>query len=167
MAIVDAVPIIGKVGVFVNAPLTEVRDIAKRCHLDFVQLSGDESQEYCAQLGYPVIKAVRINKAGVLPGISDYKVAWLLFDTFVPGSYGGTGQTFDWSQVPSIHENLLVPIMVAGGLTPQNIGEAIMKARPQGVDVSGGVETDGQKDLDKIACFIKAARAAEKRIEHA
>jgi phosphoribosylanthranilate isomerase len=158
-AITTVVSNIGKVGVFVNAPLTEVQAIAQYCRLDFIQLAGDESPEYCAQLGYPVIKTIRIPPDGMLPDLNSYHtVAWLLFDTFVAGSYGGTGQIFDWRQIVGIQAKLNIPVMIAGGLTPDNVGEAIRQAAPQGVDVSGGVETDGQKDTRKIACFTKAVR---------
>lgn len=167
-SIAAVVPNMQKVGVFVNAPLPEVRDIAQRCRLDLIQLSGDEPPEYCASLGYPVIKAARVAASGIIPDIANYRVSWLLLDTYMPGSYGGTGQTFDWRLAAAvINARPAAPVIVAGGLNPENVGEAISQIRPQGIDVSGGVETDGKKDLDKIARFIKNARAAERRLTDA
>lgn len=91
--------------------------------------------------------------------MSAYKVDYLLLDTYIPGSCGGTGKTFDWQAARQVIEKGMgAPVLVAGGLTPENVAEAIVKIRPEGVDVSGGVETDGIKDIDKIVRFIKAAR---------
>ncbi|MCE5284977.1 MAG: phosphoribosylanthranilate isomerase, partial [Pelosinus sp.] len=129
--------------------------------LDFVQLCGDESPEYCRAVGYPVIKVAKVPPSGIVPDMSAYKVDYFLLDTFIAGSHGGTGKTFAWPEARKvIKEGMGAPIIVAGGLTPENVTEAISETRPQGVDVSGGVETDGAKDIDKIACFIKAAQEA-------
>lgn len=158
----EKVPGLQKVGVFVNAPLSEIREIAKRCRLDYIQLSGDESPEYCRQVGLPVMKTVKVPPNGVVPAMDEYPAEWLLLDTYIPGSYGGTGQTFDWRQAGAAIAKFTKPALVAGGLTPENVGDAVRQAGPQGVDVSGGVETNGQKDLEKIIRFIQSARAAER-----
>lgn len=149
---------IGKVGVFVNAPLTEVQEIAKACKLDFVQLHGDESPEYCKLVKYPVIKAVRVGSKFDPLAVAAYDVEWLLLDSFVTGQQGGTGVTFDWQQTKSIREQIKTPLFVAGGLTGENVGEAVRILAPEGIDVSGGVETDGHKDQEKIRQFLLAAR---------
>jgi phosphoribosylanthranilate isomerase len=149
--------------VFVNAPLAEVQDIAKACYLDYVQLCGEESPEYCKLVGYPVIKVAKVPPSGLVPDVSEYEVDYLLLDTYIAGSHGGTGKTFAWQAAGQvIKAGLGAPVLVAGGLTPDNVAKAIVAAQPQGVDVSGGVETDGVKDTDKIARFIKAARQAER-----
>jgi phosphoribosylanthranilate isomerase len=136
-----------------------VQDIVRTCRLDYVQLCGDESPEYCKAVGYPVIKVAKVPPSGIVPDMSAYKVDYLLLDTFIAGSHGGTGKTFAWQEArKAIKEGMGAPIIVAGGLTPKNVAQAIIEARPQGVDVSGGVETDGVKDIDKIAGFIKAAQ---------
>ncbi len=167
-SIAGAVPNVGKVGVFVNTPLTEVQDIARQCGLDLIQLSGDEPPDYCACLNFPVIKAARVAETKIIPDITNYQVSWLLLDAYRPGSYGGTGQTFNWQLAADIIKaGPTAPVIVAGGLNPENVGEAIRLIRPQGVDVSGGVETDGKKDLDKIVQFIKNARLAEGRLADA
>jgi phosphoribosylanthranilate isomerase len=156
--IAEATPGIAKVGVFVNAPLGEVQEIAKECKLDFVQLHGDESPEYCRLVRYPVIKAVRVGLDFDPLGLGAYDVEWLLLDSFVPGQQGGTGTTFDWQQTQKVREQIKHPLFVAGGLTVENVGEAIRILTPQGIDVSGGVETNGSKDNEKIRQFLLAAR---------
>jgi phosphoribosylanthranilate isomerase len=154
-------PGIGKVGVFVNTPLAEVQSVAHSCQLDYVQLHGDESPEYCSLVGYPVIKAF-----GIRPGVSStifegYQASWTLFDTFNAGQQGGTGIAFDWQEAQALVCQTPRPLMVAGGLTPDNVAAAIRLLKPDGVDVSGGVETNGAKDLAKIEQFISAVRGGE------
>lgn len=159
----EAVPNIKKVGVFVDAPLTEVQNIAKECRLDYVQLCGDESPGYSRLVGYPVIKVAKVPPSGTIPDMSAYEVDYFLLDTFIAGSHGGTGKTFAWQEAGQVvKKGMGAPVLIAGGLTPDNVAKAILEAAPQGVDVSGGVETDGVKDIDKIARFIKAVRQAEK-----
>jgi len=153
-------PGIGKVGVFVNAPLTEVQMIARECRLDFVQLHGDEPPEYCQAVGYPVIKAFRIKPDSSPKVFCGYHPDWILFDSFVAGQQGGTGIAFDWQKAQDLVWQTPRPFMAAGGLTPDNVAQAIRILRPDGVDVSGGVETNGVKDIDKIERFIAAARSA-------
>ncbi|SMC75460.1 phosphoribosylanthranilate isomerase [Sporomusa malonica] len=151
-------PGICKVGVFVNAPLTEVQSIARECQLDYVQLHGDESPEYCSLVGYPVIKAFSIRPGFSSEIFKGYQASWTLFDTFSAGQQGGTGKAFDWQEAQALVCQTPRPFMVAGGLTPDNVGEAIQILTPDGVDVSGGVETNKVKDLAKIERFIAAVR---------
>ena len=152
---------IGKVGVFVNAPLSEVNDIAKRCKLDFIQLHGDESPEYCKLVKGRVIKAVRVGANFDPSSLVAYDVEWLLFDSFVLGQQGGTGIAFDWQQAQALRQQIKVPLFVAGGLTAENVGDAVRVLTPEGIDVSGGVETNGSKDIEKIKQFIIAAHRAK------
>lgn len=141
-----------------DAPLDEVQDIAKRCKLDYVQLHGNESPEYCRLVKYPVIKAVRVGGDFDPLALAAYDVDWVLFDSFVPGQQGGTGLTFDWQKARVQRQQVKIPLFVAGGLTPENVGDAVEILSPEGIDVSGGVETDGRKDLEKIRQFLIAAR---------
>jgi phosphoribosylanthranilate isomerase len=152
---------IAKVGVFVNAPLHEVQAVAHECQLDYVQLHGDESPAYCQQVGYPVIKAFRIGPEFRVPAFAGYQTAWTLFDSFSVGQQGGTGIAFDWHQAQVLVQQAPKPLMAAGGLTPDNVAEAIQILKPDGVDVSGGVETNGVKDIAKIERFIAAVRRTE------
>ena len=157
------------VGVFVDMPAAEVNRIADFCHLDWVQLSGDESWDYCKELAKPIIKVVRIGKRqqpdGICADLAAGKKTLLtqkhiyLLDSHVKGRYGGTGKTFDWSLARQVAEQF--PVIIAGGLTPENVAQAIEMAAPWGVDVSSGVETGGVKDIGKIRAFIEAVRRAD------
>ncbi len=153
----------GKVGVFVNQPLSEVLEIADFCHLDYLQLHGEESPEYCRSLNRPVIRACRVGPDFTPATLADYPADYLLLDSFVPGQPGGTGLTFDWRSVSLRIGRPRQKFLVAGGLTPENVSEAIHILNPDGVDVSGGVETDGVKNPGKISRFIAAARSAAER----
>ncbi len=157
-AIAKQVGNIGKVGVFVNSPAAVVREIAIACQLDFVQLHGEESPDYCRSLKFPVIKAFKVGPDFTVSRLTGYDVNWILLDSDVFGEAGGTGKTFDWQQSARLIHQIKVPVMVAGGLTAANVATAISILQPQGVDVSGGVETAGSKDLAKIRRFIQAAR---------
>lgn len=159
--IANTVKNVGKVGVFVNTPLAEVQEIAKKCKLDFVQLHGEESPEYCRLVRYPVIKAIRVGEQFDPQSLANYDVDWVLFDSLVPGQQGGTGIPFDWHKAKAIRTQIKIPLLIAGGLTPDNVAEAIRTLSPQGIDVSGGVETDGQKDIEKIKQFLLATRNTE------
>ena len=157
------------VGVFVNMPADEVNQIASSCNLDWVQLSGDEPWEYCHQITMPVIKAVRIKEgqqaeeicADLASGarVLASKRHIYLLDSQVKGKYGGTGMTFDWSLARQAAEQF--PVIIAGGLTPENVAQAIEMSAPWGVDVSSGVEVDGVKDITKIRTFMEAVRRAD------
>lgn len=155
------------VGVFVNESTERMLEIAERVGLDLLQLSGDESAEQVGECAayYPTIKAVRF-PASMPPeqAISDLEPytrldlgdrVRLLLDTYSPGIYGGTGETVDWSLAAGIAERL--PLILAGGLNPGNVGAAIERVFPWAVDVSSGVETGGVKDSALIREFISAA----------
>jgi len=150
-------------------PAPEVNMIASSCHLDWVQLSGDEPWEYCRQITKPLIKAVRIRQgqrpepigANLATGeriLSSQRHLYLL-DSQVKGRYGGTGITFDWSLARRVAEQF--PVIIAGGLTPNNVAQAIEMVAPWGVDVSSGVEVGGVKDIVKIRAFIEAVRRVD------
>ena len=148
-------PFVTSVGLFVDAEPDQVRATLARVPLDLLQFHGEESPDYCAVFGRPWIKAVRM-RPGIdpqtLPGLYP-GAAGLLLDAYDPARAGGTGQCFDWDLVPP---ELAPHIVLAGGLDPDNVAEAIRRVRPYGVDVSGGVEAaKGLKDRHKMADFIK------------
>lgn len=160
-----------KVGLFVNAPADEVRRACADVPLDVVQLHGDESPEYVAQLaGRRVLKAFRTD-AEVVARVLDYvaacaaqgtPLAGVLVDAFHAGSYGGTGKQADWPAARELRSQLgSVPLILAGGLKPENVAAAIAAVGPYGVDTASGVETaPGVKDAALIEQFIAAARTA-------
>ena len=156
------------VGVFVNTPADEINRIAKYCNFDRIQLSGDEPWEFVRKLHRPAIKAVKISKEHtsekLLSELSGgYKKADYYFlpllDCAANGSYGGSGKSFDWAVAKKATERYR--FVLAGGLTPENVGEAIASARPWAVDTSSGVETNGRKSVNKIKGFIAAVRSAD------
>lgn len=148
-----------KVGVFVNAPAELVLDAIGRCLLNLLQFHGDESPGYCMQFGLMAMKAFRIRDAASLQRLAEYRTdAWLL-DAYNPDKPGGTGETFNWDLAAEAGK-LGRPIFLAGGLTVENVAEAIRRADPYAVDVSSGVEmAPGRKDHAKVSAFIKAAKA--------
>lgn len=152
----------GKVGVFVDQPLAEVTEIASQCRLDYIQLHGNESAEYRRSLNRPLIHAVRVGPNLNPAALKTDANSWLLLDSFVAGQQGGTGIAFDWQATRKLIGRPRQKFFVAGGLNAANVADAIRILRPDGVDVSGGVETDGKKDPEKIRQFIAAARAAER-----
>jgi len=157
------------VGVFVNIPAAQVNHISEYCGLDYVQLSGDEPWGYCAQVALPLIKAVRVARGEDMKKVlADLRCGreelggrgfLCLLDSHVPGEYGGSGQTFDWTVAAEVSRSFTT--ILAGGLTPQNVGEAIKIAQPWGVDVSSGVETADTKDVSKIRAFVEAVRKVD------
>lgn len=149
-------PLVTKVGVFVNEPVELVNEIAQYCGLDVVQLHGQESPEYCQQMGRAVIKGISVRDSDSLAVLSAYQVQGFLLDTYHPDQRGGTGTTFDWSLMLEAQSNR--PMILAGGLTPENVAQAVKLVQPYGVDVSSGVETNGIKDPFKIEAFIKGAK---------
>ncbi|MEN8615026.1 phosphoribosylanthranilate isomerase [Dehalogenimonas sp. THU2] len=154
-------------GVFVNAPAYEVNRIAEYCRLDRVQLSGDEDEDYCRRIERPLIRATRVGEDTVIEEIESRISAspsntLHLLDARSPEGYGGTGRSFDWELLAGLDTAL--PLVVAGGLSPENVGQLIMRYRPWGVDVSSGVETHGHKDPAKILAFIRAVRDAGARL---
>ena len=154
-------PFVMKVGVFVNAPEDLVVRAIRECGLNLLQFHGDEPPEYCLQFGLMSMKAFRIRDAASLQALSGYHTdAWLL-DAYAPDKPGGTGETFNWDLAFEA-QSLGRPIFLAGGLTPENVGEAVRRARLYGVDVSSGVEAGpGRKDHAKVKAFIQAAKAVE------
>jgi phosphoribosylanthranilate isomerase len=158
------------VGVFVNLAALEVNHIADYCRLDWVQLSGDESWQYCQEIKQPIIKAVHVSASSTAEEIlAEIEVGYqlclkydliCLLDSQVRNAHGGTGEAFDWQLAEEVSARF--PVMVAGGLTPANVGQLVMKTKPWGVDVSTGIESNAQKDVSKIKAFIEAVRKAER-----
>ncbi|MDQ7842769.1 MAG: phosphoribosylanthranilate isomerase [Armatimonadota bacterium] len=156
-AIVAALPpFVTRVGVFVDEDPARIREVAASVPLDLVQLHGSESPRYCAALGLPVIKAVRMRDRTSGAALGEYRVAGFLLDSFEPNLAGGTGKPFPWALAAGLRAP--APLILAGGLTAENVGEALEIVRPYGVDVSSGVETDGRKDPAKIREFIRRVR---------
>ena len=146
-------PFVTTVGLFVNASEQEVEAVLEKTQLNLLQFHGDESPQECRRYGLPYLKALRMQDGIDISTVAELysDAAGILLDSFQPGVPGGTGQTFDWSLIPSISK----PIVLAGGLNPGNVGSAIQQVKPYAVDVSGGVEQDkGIKDHQKMAEFI-------------
>ena len=156
-------PFVSAVGLFVDADPAVVRATLEQVPLDLLQFHGDEAPEDCAGFGRRWIKAVRMRPdIDLLAEQARYRdAAGLLLDTVEPGRVGGTGQSFDWSRIPA---TIAGSIVLAGGLDPANVAEAIARVRPYGVDVSGGVEiTKGVKDRDRIFAFMQEVRNGDIR----
>jgi phosphoribosylanthranilate isomerase len=148
------------VGVFADQDADTINAIVSDCRLDLVQLSGSEPWDLCSLLERPVLKCLKVREgqaAGeVLASVGQGAVP--LLDPYVEGTYGGAGMTLDWDVAAEVAHSL--PVVLAGGLRPDNVGEAVRRVRPWGVDVSSGVEADGVKDVAKIRAFIKEAKEA-------
>ena len=161
-AIIAAMPpFVSVVGLFVNATTAEIQSTLTQVHLDIVQFHGDETPEQCAQINFPYYKAIRVKPdTNLLQYAIDFKGAnALLLDTFSEQDYGGTGHVFDWNLIP---KNLTKPVILAGGLVPENVANAIKQVQPYAVDVSGGVElSKGIKDAAKIVAFMRAVSVKE------
>ena len=155
-------PFVAKVGVFVNPSEDEVRR-ALACGLDTLQFHGEEPPEFCRRFGLKVLKAFRIRDAGSLHGLPAYDhEAWLL-DSYVAGQPGGTGERFNW-EVAVEASKFGRPIILAGGLNPGNVAEAVRKVRPYALDVSSGVESEpGKKDREKVRAFLAAAKGVSEK----
>jgi phosphoribosylanthranilate isomerase len=154
-------PFVAAVGLFVNEEPARVREVADFCGLDLLQLHGDEPAAGCSFPPYRVIKALRVKNAESLAGLSAYPVSAVLLDAWMADAYGGTGHRFDWQM--AAHAAREGTVILAGGLTPENVGEAVRIVHPYGVDVSSGVElAPGRKDHEKVAAFIRNARAADR-----
>jgi phosphoribosylanthranilate isomerase len=153
------------VGVFADQPAHEVNEIAEAAGLDLVQLSGGEGIDFVRKIERPVLSAVHVGAttepSDVFDVISGSPAAGVLLDTASPGARGGTGQSFDWDIARSIARRL--PFLLAGGLNPENVAEAIATVAPWGVDVSTGVETGGTKDAEKVRAFVRAAKGRAPR----
>ncbi len=153
-------PFIIRTGVFVDAPAEEVFSAMHSCGLNLLQFHGRETPEYCRQFGMMTMKAFRIRDAESLHEIPNYDTDAYLLDSYVPEKSGGTGETFNWNLVTQA-EDFGKPIFLAGGLTPENVAEAVRTVRPFGVDVSSGVElSPGKKDPKKMRAFVAAVRSA-------
>ena len=153
-------PFVQSVGLFVNAEPAFIESVLSRVSLDLLQFHGDETPDECARYGRPYLKAVRVTtETDLLKYAADFDAArGLLLDAYVVGVPGGTGERFDWRLIPA---NLPKPIVLSGGLTPDNVAEAVQQIRPWAVDVSSGVEASkGIKDPQKVAQFIAKAKAS-------
>lgn len=161
---------INTVGLFVNASLAEIRTITDSVRLDYLQLHGDEAPEQMAEiasLGIPVVRALRL---GGLPEVDAYLLSCqkldvlptaILLDAAAPGHFGGTGQLADWGEAGRWHDVPHRPRMIlAGGLVPENVADAVRAVRPFGVDTASGIETAGVKDPAKMRSFVLNARSA-------
>lgn len=158
VALVKAVPaFVTRVGLFLDQDAGEVASVVKRVPLSLLQFHGTESGRYCRQFGLPYIKAVSMGSEWDSAAVDDEyaDAAGVLLDSHEPGGVGGTGHSFDWHSVP----DLRLPLILAGGLNPANVGRAVTAVRPWAVDVSSGVEdAPGVKNEQKIIEFIKEAR---------
>ena len=151
-------------GVFVDAPLDEVVKAAEDESLAIVQLHGDEGPDFCREAarrtGCKVIKAIRVHSTADVRGAEAYRTDYHLFDAYRPGRPGGTGESFDWDLIANRRSE--IPTILAGGLHPDNVAEAIEVARPFAVDVSSGIETSpGVKDHALMAAFAEQALGVE------
>lgn len=147
-------PFVSVVGLFVNATAENVRQTLKQIPLSLLQFHGDESAEFCEQFNMPYIKAIRMQSAAdLIQASKDFSAASaFLLDSYQHGVPGGTGQTFDWSMITAVNK----PLILAGGLTTENVAEAIRQVSPYAVDVSGGVEeSKGLKSNNKISAFMR------------
>lgn len=155
-------PNIKAVGVFVNAPITEVANCCADNTIDLIQLHGDESDEYMAQLksitDKPIIRAVRVRSTEDIMKADHLPCDYLLFEAYIKDQYGGSGVTFDWSLIPKIEK----PFFLAGGLDRTNINEAVRQCDPYCLDISSGVETNWRKDNKKIKEIVTIVRSITK-----
>lgn len=159
-----APPLLQRVALFVDAPAERVREVLDSVPLHLLQFHGDEDAAYCEQFGRPYMKALRVREGlDLRAACAPFTGAdAILLDSWREGVPGGTGQVFDWRRA---RQDFSRPIVLAGGLTPENVGEGMALLRPAAVDVSGGVEsTPGRKDPEKTARFIAAVRAADRRV---
>lgn len=148
------------VGVFADQDADTVNAICDDVGLDLVQLSGSEPWEVCAHINRPIFKCMKVRDGETSQQlmVHVHEGAVVLLDPYVEGTYGGTGKTLDWNVASEIARQ--TPTVLAGGLTPKNIAEAVRTVQPWAVDVSSGVETEGAKDTEKIRAFIAQAKEA-------
>ncbi|PLY01115.1 MAG: phosphoribosylanthranilate isomerase [Desulfuromonas sp.] len=150
-----------KVGLFVNEQAEVVNRVAAESGIGLVQLHGDETPDYCRRIELPVMKALRVRNEESVRSWQDYPAVAILLDAWHPEKFGGTGEACDWNLAATLATQ--TKIILAGGLNPQNISKAVRMVRPQGVDVSSGVEKmPGKKDPEKVAAFITNARESFK-----
>lgn len=144
---------IARVGVFVNHEKDFINEAISEVPLDMIQLHSDETPDFCNQFDVPILKALRIKNEASLSVMDQYDVAVFLLDTFSNDQYGGTGETFDWSV---LNRKFKTPIILSGGLNPENILDAIDAVNPSAVDVNSGVESSpGKKDFNKLKLLFK------------
>ena len=149
-----------RVGVFVNADEALINRALSECLLNILQFHGDETPEDCAQYPVMTLKAFRVQGPETLEQMKDYSTAGFLLDAYTKEARGGTGEKFNWDLAVQAQQ-LRKPVFLAGGLTPDNVAEAVRKVEPFGVDVSSGVESEpGKKDSEKMVAFVKAAKSA-------
>jgi phosphoribosylanthranilate isomerase len=159
--VLELPPFVDTVGVFVDETAEQVNKIADYCNLDLIQLHGDESPAFCKRMRRRVIKAFRVKDMQSVKKLSSFQVSGFLLDTFSENLHGGTGKVFDWNL--ALPAKKFGPVIMAGGLTPNNVQQAIRQVRPYGVDVCSGVESEpGVKDHKKVRAFLKNAKAGRK-----
>lgn len=157
----DLPPLIQTVGLFVNKEADFVNTTTESCGLDIVQLHGEETPDFCAAINRRVIKAFRVKDQSTIRELSSYNVSGYLLDAWSPAAHGGTGETFNW-EIAAVASADNRRIILAGGLTPENVTAAVRNVKPYAVDVSSGVEAlPGRKDTEKIYSFIQKAREAD------
>ena len=157
----DMPPLVHAVGVFVNESYDTIQSVASRCKLSCIQLHGNEPPEFCTQFSLPVVKAISVNDATDIEKIPQYKgcVSGILLDTKVKNVYGGTGKTFDWGLALKA-KDYDTPFMLSGGITIDNIDDAMRMVNPYGVDVCSGVEKEpGKKDYKKMHALMDRMRS--------
>lgn len=155
-------PLVSVVGLFVNNSDEEVRQVLSRVQLDLLQFHGDEDEDFCSSFDRPYIKAIRVKSDTDLSNLCQLYVSarGFLLDSYRKDTPGGTGETFDWELIPS---ELSFPVILAGGLNPENVAQAISAVQPWAVDVSSGVEASpGKKDQQKIEQFVHAISSKER-----
>jgi len=151
-------PFVLRVGVFVNPSPDLVLQAISECHLSMLQFHGDEPSDFCTQFGLMSMKAIRIRDSASLAQLGNYQTEALLLDAYSAKGLGGTGEKFNW-ELAVAAQRCGKPIFLAGGLTPENVAEAVQIVHPFGVDVSSGVESaPGKKNPDKMKAFIAAAK---------
>lgn len=155
-------PFVSSVGLFMNTKPDEIEKVRELCPFDLVQLHGQEPEPTVRALGSGVIKAVRFDAATIEADLMKWSRLTEVEAVLVDGSAGGEGEAFDWEALAKVTDSCAHPIILAGGLTPQNVGDAIRIVRPWAVDVSSGVEREkGVKDIELIAEFCEAVRLAD------
>ena len=164
LEVIAAVPaFVTIVALFVNHEVAEVETVLTELQIDLLQFHGDETAEQCERYDWPYIKAVRMQEGVDLLNISAHhaQARGLLLDSYQAGVAGGTGQTFDWARIP---DELGCPVILAGGLAPDNVATAIEQVQPFAVDVSGGIESaKGIKDAEKMKAFMRSVNSVERR----
>jgi len=150
-----------KVGVFVDAPMDEVNAIAALVGLDYVQLHGHETAETARGSERPVIKAYRYGDDFDVDAANKYPAEIILVDSYLQGAAGGTGTVFAWQEAAREIARITKPVLIAGGITAENVGEAAVIFHPFGVDVSGGLEEQGEKSEEKIRAFMRQCVGAD------